>query len=69
MNFEERVFADVENRIEIWFEKAVDRLDQRYMSSDMSESEYDQEMSNLKESLEIKQHLFGVLFPRTCATI
>lgn len=69
MNFEERVFADVENRIEIWFEKAVDQLDQRYMSSDMSESEYDQEMNNLKESLEIKQHLFGVLFPPTCATI
>jgi hypothetical protein len=41
-----------EERIEIWFEKAVDRLDKQFMSGVMCSAEYEVEYRELKNEVE-----------------
>ena len=41
-----------EERIEIWFEKMVDRLDEQFMAGEMCSAEYEVEYRLLKDKCE-----------------
>ena len=49
---ERMVVMLTERRIEIWFEKAVDRLDKQFMSGVMCSAEYEVEYRELKNEVE-----------------
>jgi hypothetical protein len=42
-----------EQEIELWCERQIDRLDRQYMSTDMSEEEYDTEMARINSQTEL----------------
>ena len=42
-----------EHEAEIWAERAMDKLDKRYMAGELTQEEYDEEMASIDEEVRV----------------